>query len=92
MYLIEKKYLLGCCNTLIGVSFIGLSITYYKRSNKSNHIEVPDTVLKNMNIELKSLIAEDKKIKAIKKYRMVTGVGLKEANEYIDLLSKENLN
>ncbi len=91
VYLIDKKYLLGCCDTLIGVSFIGLSRSYYKRANKPSKIEVSETVLENLNIELKNLIAEGKKNKAIKKYRMVTGVGLKEAVEYVDLLSEENL-
>lgn len=36
--------------------------------------------------EIKALILEGKKIKAIKRYREVTGVGLKEAKDYIDKL------
>ncbi|SHK20231.1 Ribosomal protein L7/L12 C-terminal domain-containing protein [Hathewaya proteolytica DSM 3090] len=36
--------------------------------------------------DLKKLIAEGKKIKAIKRYREHTGVGLKEAKDYIDSL------
>lgn len=36
--------------------------------------------------EIKTLIAEGKKIKAIKRYREITGVGLKEAKDYIDKL------
>ena len=44
-----------------------------------------------MDIKLRKLIAEGKEIKAIKKYRMVTGFGLKEAKEYVDLISKESL-
>ncbi len=44
-----------------------------------------------MNEELKSiilkLISEGKKVKAIKKYRLATGVGLLEAKEYVDSLS-----
>ncbi len=55
----------------------------------SKEIGVSDIVTKDMEFELKNLIKEGKKIKAIKKYRMTTGVGLKEANDYIDLLSKE---
>lgn len=38
--------------------------------------------------ELKNLISEGKSVKAIKRYRNVTGVGLKESKEYIDYLSK----
>lgn len=36
--------------------------------------------------EIKTLIAEGEKIKAIKRYREITGVGLKEAKDYIDKL------
>lgn len=39
--------------------------------------------------ELKVLIEKGQKIKAIKEYRVATGVGLKEAKEYIDLLSED---
>ncbi len=39
--------------------------------------------------EIKNLVEEGKKIKAIKIYRQATGVGLKEAKEYIDLLSEK---
>ncbi|GAA3655156.1 ribosomal protein L7/L12 [Asaccharospora irregularis] len=39
--------------------------------------------------ELKVLIEKGQKVKAIKEYRVATGVGLKEAKEYIDLLSED---
>ena len=87
--LIDKKYLLGSVYTLLGVTYICLSISCYKKDNKSNKIEVSDSDLKNMDMELKNLIAEGKKFEAIKKYRMVTGLGLKEAKEYVDLLSEK---
>ena len=41
-----------------------------------------------MTNELKNLISDGKKIEAIKKYRIATGLGLKESKEYIDTLSK----
>lgn len=50
----------------------------------AKQIGVPDTITD----ELKSLLLEGKKVKAIKKYRIATGVGLIEAKEYIDSLSK----
>lgn len=87
--LIDKKYLLGSVYTLLGVIYIYLSIFYYKKNNKPSKIEVADADLKSMDIELKNLIAEGKKYEAIKKYRMVTGLGLKEAKEYVDLLSEK---
>lgn len=40
----------------------------------------------NIDNEFQSLIAEGKKIKAIKRLRMVSGIGLKEAKEYVDNL------
>jgi ribosomal protein L7/L12 len=50
----------------------------------AKHIGVSDTVTENVDAELRSLIAEGKKIKAVKRYRIVTGFGLKESKEYID--------
>lgn len=50
---------------------------------------VDDLVTGNIDTELKILIAKGKKIKAIKQYRMKTGIGLKEAKEYVDLLSEK---
>lgn len=90
--LINKNYLLVSIYMFLGVTFIFSSISRYKKDNESNKIEVSDTDLKSMDIELKNLIAEGKKIEAIKKCRMITGFGLKEAKEYVDLLSGENLN
>lgn len=50
-------------------------------------VVVPNTVTD----ELKSLLLEGKRIKAIKKYREVTGVGLLEAKKYVDLLNEQEL-
>ncbi|MCY6355988.1 ribosomal protein L7/L12 [Clostridium sp. ZS2-4] len=57
----------------------------------AKQLGVPDTITENIDNELKSLISEGKKIKAIKRYRMVTGLGLKESKEYIDSLSEQEL-
>jgi amino acid transporter len=88
MYLISKNYFLGVFNIFIGGFFFVLGMTNYKGRNKFNQIEVSDEVLENMDVELRNLVAEGKKIEAIKKYRVVTGLGLKEAYEYVDLLSE----
>ena len=50
----------------------------------AKQVGVPDTI----NDEIKSLLLEGKKVEAIKKYRIATGLGLKESKEYIDSLSK----
>lgn len=47
------------------------------------------TIPGNIDAELRSLISEGKKIEAIKKYRMATGLGLLEAKEYVDSLRKK---
>ncbi|MEH7097249.1 ribosomal protein L7/L12 [Neobacillus vireti] len=54
----------------------------------AKHIGVPDEVTADLQDELLSLIAEGKKIKAIKRYRMETGLGLKESKDYVDSLSE----
>lgn len=41
----------------------------------------------NIDEELKELLSEGKKIPAIKRLREETGMGLKEAKEYVDNLS-----
>lgn len=38
--------------------------------------------------EVKKLVNEGKTVEAIKKYRKETGIGLKEAKEYIDSINK----
>ncbi|GFP76159.1 ribosomal protein L7/L12 [Clostridium fungisolvens] len=62
-----------------------------KRTNEiltkiAKQIGVPET---SVDDEVERLIAEGKKIKAIKIYRQATGAGLKEAKEYIDLLCEK---
>jgi ribosomal protein L7/L12 len=52
--------------------------------DKSNKIKMPEILFDNINDEIESLVSQGKKIEAIKKYRMFTGVGLKEAKDYID--------
>ena len=52
----------------------------------AKQIGVPETPVDD---EIKNLVIEGKKIKAIKMYRQATGLGLKEAKENIDLLSEK---
>ena len=44
----------------------------------------------NIDEELKELIANNKKIPAIKRLRQETGMGLKEAKEYVDNLDEKS--
>ncbi|QAA32444.1 ribosomal protein L7/L12 [Clostridium manihotivorum] len=54
--------------------------------NMNIRTEAPksESLNNDLNDEIRKLILEGKKIKAIKVYRVATGVGLKEAKEYID--------
>jgi len=89
---VEKKYLLGVCFVSLGLTYIGLSITHYKKYNRPSIIEVSDLVLEKMNTELRTLITKGEKNKAIQRYRIITGSDLKQANDYINLLLEENIN
>ncbi|WP_053957185.1 hypothetical protein [Inediibacterium massiliense] len=56
----------------------------------AKQVGVPDTITD----ELRSLLLEGKRIEAIKKYRkyrMVTGLGLIEAKEYVDSLNEQKV-
>ena len=54
----------------------------------AKQIGVPDKIIENIDDELKNLIKEGKKVKAVKRYREVTGLGLKESKEYVDSLEQ----
>lgn len=54
------------------------------------HLGLPEPYIESINDELKDelikLVEANKKVKAIKKLRDVTGMGLKEAKDYVDKL------
>ncbi len=52
------------------------------------HIGVQNQEVENIDEELRELISQGKKVKAVKKYRIATGLGLKEAKDYVDRLSE----
>ena len=49
--------------------------------------QVEDTEQTKINKYLTSLVSTGKKVEAIKAYRTMTGLGLKEAKDYVDQLS-----
>lgn len=53
------------------------------------HLGIEEEITENIDYELKDIISESGKIKAIKRYREVTGKGLKESKEYIDNLAEK---
>jgi ribosomal protein L7/L12 len=56
----------------------------------SKQIGVPSLVTEDVDTELRNLVLDGKKIKAIKRYRDLTGIGLKEAKDYVDKLREMN--
>lgn len=58
----------------------------------AENIGVTDILKKEEKEELLKLILEEKKVQAIKKFRGITGLGLKEAKDYIDKLSELDKN
>ena len=49
----------------------------------------PNTALSGPSEQIKALIMRGKKIEAIKIYREQTGLGLKQAKDYIDALERQ---
>ena len=54
----------------------------------AKQVGVPDIVNDEVRAELKDLVLKGKKIEAIKRYRKLTGIGLKEAKAYVDSLNE----
>lgn len=88
---------------ILGVCIlIGLVSTISKLSNDikemrltldriAKQVGVPDIITKEVKDELINLILKGKKVEAIKRYRMLTGLGLKEAKEYIDQIGSNKI-
>jgi len=74
---------------LITISF-GNSISQLRNEIKRTN-SILDKIAKQIGVPeppvdsvIRDLVTEGKKIQAIKRYREITGVGLKEAKDYID--------
>jgi ribosomal protein L7/L12 len=84
--------IIGC--TILGVIFAIVSqlqgdiarinATLYRIEK---HMGVKNPEIENIDEELRDLISQGKKIKAVKRYRIATGFGLKEAKDYVDRLT-----
>lgn len=88
--------IIGACMLMILVSVISqmrndlkhMRITLDKIAEKFGAIEI---VTKEEKEELRILIAEGKNVQAIRRCREITGLGLKEAKEYVDGISEEKI-
>jgi len=94
----DEKYLviiIGLMFITILTSIVGELKSDIKRMNLTlekiaKQVGVTEVIIENIDEELISLISQGKKIKAIKRYRMVTGIGLKEAKDYVDSLDAQH--
>lgn len=89
---------------LAAIICIALIVIAFSLSNISNEITKTNKILKGLfcsdefkpknneeiEEELKEFMVNNNKIKAIKKYREITGEGLKESKEFIDKLWEKN--
>ena len=55
----------------------------------AERVGVTDIVTKEEKEELKRLLSEGKNVQAVRRCREITGLGLKEAKEYVDGLGEE---
>lgn len=84
---VGKEILIAILFASVAIIYVVLSIYNYKHETDKKVIDI-DTIKENIDDELKKFIIEGKEFEAIKIYRTVTAVGLKEAKEYVDLLTK----
>lgn len=77
---------MSICSMLL-IIFI---IIVKQSKNFTSKKNISSTYIPNeLKLELKALISQGKKVKAIKKYRAFTNLSLKESEEYINQLCKE---
>lgn len=55
----------------------------------AKHNGIGDVEDKDIDDEICELLSSGKKIKAVKRYREITGLGLKESKDYVDLLNEK---
>ncbi|MBI6062034.1 ribosomal protein L7/L12 [Clostridium perfringens] len=88
--------IIGACMLMILVSVISqmrndlkhMKITLDKIAERFGAIEI---VTKEEKEELKRLLSGGKNVQAVRRCREITGLGLKEAKEYVDGISEEKI-
>ena len=64
----------------LGAAFIAIGASYRNRGSAATPVELSEVQQR----EVQTLIADGKQPEAVKRVREETGVGLKEAKEYVD--------
>lgn len=57
----------------------------------AERVGVTEILTKEEKEELVRLVSEGKNVQAVRRCREITGLGLKEAKEYVDRLGEENI-
>ena len=57
----------------------------------AERVAVTEILTKEEKEELMRLVAEGKNVEAVRRCREITGLGLKEAKEYVDGISEEKI-
>ncbi len=84
-YIFIMLLLTGILSLINSVNTLQKQVSYMnlKLDRIAKQVEAEEL---NIDRELRPLISEGKKVEAIKKLREFTGMGLKEAKEYVDKL------
>ncbi len=89
LYITMKNYLLGGLFSMLGAIYFYLSRAQYKNEQKKSIFRTQNEKFVSLKLELKELIAENKKYEAINRFREVTGANIKESMDYIEKICRE---
>lgn len=87
-FIVEKSYFIGVVYIAISIIHFAAGVTKYKQKDSTDIIVLSDEEIKEINNEIILLVNQGDKFMAIRKYRIATRCGLKEAKEYVDSISK----
>lgn len=86
IYLFSAESSQGATFVALGTTFLAIGASYRKSSSAFTK---PVELSEPQKREVQALVAEGKKIEAIKRVREETGAGLKTAKEYVDQLEPQ---
>ena len=86
IYFFSDETAQGATFIALGAAFLAIGASYRKkRQVTTTPVELSET----QRLEVQALVAEGKKVEAVKRVRQETGLGLKEAKDYIDQLEPQ---
>ncbi|MGU8857164.1 ribosomal protein L7/L12 [Clostridium perfringens] len=85
--MIYERFLIG----LVGKLRNEVKIMRGTLNRIAERVGVTEILTKEEKEELMRLVAEGKNVEAVRRCREITGLGLKEAKEYVDGISEEKI-